>query len=170
MEEEEGVGPNWHTNSHSKEVVDGVEAADEAFHLRMEAFDDWYTEKKKEINFNPKKITYFLGYWVFGIPDWVVELAYHQHNCCFHILDFVVAVVAAAVVVEVVAVVDVIVVQQSVSVQLLELTNVVDCKILPGGYFLCYCQSCQRHLWKTSFLWVPSLMTRMIQTMLVTHF
>ena len=46
LEEEEGVGPNWHTNSHSKEVVDGVEAADEAFHLRMEAFDDWYTEKK----------------------------------------------------------------------------------------------------------------------------
>ena len=46
MEEEEGVGPNWHTNSHSKEVVDGVEAADEAFHLRMEAFDDWYTEKR----------------------------------------------------------------------------------------------------------------------------
>ena len=104
----------------------------------------------------------------------MVELAYHQHNCCFHILDFVVvAAVAAAVVVavvEVVAVVDVIVVQQSVSVQLLELTNVAGCKILPGGYFLCCCQSCQRHLWKTSFLWVLPLMTRMIQTMLETHF
>ena len=125
--------------------------------------------KKKLVHYNPKKIPISLGiYWVFGIPDWVVELAYHQHNCCFHILDFVAAAVAVGV--GVVAVVDVIVVQQSVSVQLLELTNVVDCKILPGGYFLCYCQSCQRHLWKTSFLWVPSLMTRMIQTMLETHF
>lgn len=65
--------------------------------------------------------------------DWYTDLevargafAFHQGNCCFHILDFVVVVVVAkrdAVVDN-----DAFDAQQFVSVQPLELTNAVDCK------------------------------------------
>jgi hypothetical protein len=52
--------------------------------------------------------------------------ALHQGNCCFHILDFVV--VAADAKKDAVGYNDAFVAQQFVSVQPLELTNVVDCK------------------------------------------
>lgn len=66
--------------------------------------------------------------------DWYTDLevargafAFHQGNCCFHILDFVVVVVVVA---KRDAVVDndAFDAQQFVSVQPLELTNAVDCK------------------------------------------
>ena len=60
------------------------------------------------------------------LPDLEVArgaFAFHQGNCCFHILDFVVVAKKDAVVDN-----DAFVVQQFVSVQPLELTNAVDCK------------------------------------------
>lgn len=61
--------------------------------------------------------------------DWYTDLevargakAFHQGNCCFHILDFVVVVADFDVDN------DAFDAQQFVSVQPLELTNVVDCK------------------------------------------
>jgi len=68
--------------------------------------------------------------------DWYTDLevargafAFHQGNCCFHILDFVVVVVADSDAAKKDAVVDndAFDAQQFVSVQPLELTNVVDC-------------------------------------------
>lgn len=65
--------------------------------------------------------------------DWYTDLevargafAFHQGNCCFHILDFVVVVVAAKK--DAVVDNDAFDAQQFVSVQPLELTNAVDCK------------------------------------------
>lgn len=62
--------------------------------------------------------------------DWYTDLevargafAFHQGNCCFHILDFVVVAKKDAVVDN-----DAFDAQQFVSVQPLELTNAVDCK------------------------------------------
>lgn len=70
--------------------------------------------------------------------DWYTDLevargafAFHQGNCCFHILDFVVVVAAAdsdAVKKDAVVDNDAFDAQQFVSVQPLELTNAVDCK------------------------------------------
>jgi len=72
--------------------------------------------------------------------DWYTDLevargafAFHQGNCCFHILDFVVVVVDFVVVVadakkDAVVDNDAFAAQQFVSVQPLELTNAVDCK------------------------------------------
>jgi len=64
--------------------------------------------------------------------DWYTDLevargafAFHQGNCCFHILDFVVVVVAKR---DAVVDNDAFDAQQFVSVQPLELTNAVDCK------------------------------------------
>jgi len=64
--------------------------------------------------------------------DWYTDLevargafAFHQGNCCFHILDFVVVVVAKK---DAVVDNDAFDAQQFVSVQPLELTNAVDCK------------------------------------------
>lgn len=58
--------------------------------------------------------------------DWYTDLevargakAFHQGNCCFHILDFVVDFAVGN---------DAFDAQQFVSVQPLELTNAVDCK------------------------------------------
>lgn len=63
--------------------------------------------------------------------DWYTDLevargafAFHQGNCCFHILDFVVVVAKKDAVVDN----DAFDAQQFVSVQPLELTNAVDCK------------------------------------------
>lgn len=65
--------------------------------------------------------------------DWYTDLevargafAFHQGNCCFHILDFVVVVVVAKK--DAVVDNDAFDAQQFVSVQPLELTNAVDCK------------------------------------------
>lgn len=69
--------------------------------------------------------------------DWYTDLevargakAFHQGNCCFHILDFVVVAAADSDAVKKDAVVDndAFDAQQFVSVQPLELTNAVDCK------------------------------------------
>lgn len=64
--------------------------------------------------------------------DWYTDLevargafAFHQGNCCFHILDFVVVVAAKK---DAVVDNDAFDALQFVSVQLLELTNAVDCK------------------------------------------
>ena len=55
--------------------------------------------------------------------------AFHQGNCCFHILDFVVVVVDSdAAKKDAVVDNDAFDAQQFVSVQPLELTNAVDCK------------------------------------------
>ena len=67
------------------------------------------------------------------LPDLEVArgaFAFHQGNCCFHILDFVVVVVAESDAAKKDAVVDndAFDAQQFVSVQPLELTNAVDCK------------------------------------------
>ena len=66
------------------------------------------------------------------LPDLeVARGAFHQGNCCFHILDFVVVVVVVVVVVakrDAVVDNDAFDAQQFVSVQPLELTNAVDCK------------------------------------------
>lgn len=63
--------------------------------------------------------------------DWYTDLevargafAFHQGNCCFHILDFVVVVAAKK---DAVVDNDAFDAQQFVSVQPLELTNAVDC-------------------------------------------
>lgn len=70
--------------------------------------------------------------------DWYTDLevargafAFHQGNCCFHILDFVVVVVVAesdAAKKDAVVDNDAFDAQQFVSVQPLELTNAVGCK------------------------------------------